>query len=210
MYWTCVHLYKWRRSCSSCRRTFGQHSIARMQIKSTRTNHTDQQWQYGTMAVHAGLDKSRHGECTVPIYNSAPSSSRPLPRPRMHSRQFQMSSGGSTAGLVTCLRQTISSSQNITSFTTTQRMGIETRFCDTYELPKVRSLVDQRTKFIFAEIIGNPKYSIADLEPLAAIAHGRQATGIASRSSGTSTKSWRTAPTCRCSSGISCATREPA
>ncbi|KAI6277999.1 hypothetical protein MCOR31_008816 [Pyricularia oryzae] len=116
-----------------------------MQIKSTRTNHTDQQWQYGTMAVHAGLDKSRHGECTVPIYNSAPSSSRPLPRPRMHSRQFQMSSGGSTAGLVTCLRQTISSSQNITSFTTTQRMGIETRFCDTYELPKVRSLVDQRT-----------------------------------------------------------------
>ncbi|KAI6504033.1 hypothetical protein MCOR11_000502 [Pyricularia oryzae] len=98
-----------------------------MQIKSTRTNHTDQQWQYGTMAVHAGLDKSRHGECTVPIYNSAPSSSRPLPRPRMHSRQFQMSSGGSTAGLVTCLRQTISSSQNITSFTTTQRMGIETR-----------------------------------------------------------------------------------
>lgn len=88
MYWTCVHLYNWRRSCSSCRRTFGQHSIARMQIKSTRTNHIDQQWQYGTMAVHA--------------FKAVPD----------EQRWFYSQFGNA------CLRQNISSSQTLTSFTT--------------------------------------------------------------------------------------------
>ncbi|KAI6452236.1 hypothetical protein MCOR03_003785 [Pyricularia oryzae] len=135
-----------------------------MQIKSTRTNHTDQQWQYGTMAVHA--------------FKAVPDEQR------WFYSQFALEDGNNAAslasGAATALKVAMSlagagDSVIVSTFAhggtfhqfkiIPQRMGIETRFCDSNDLPKVRSLVDQRTKFIFTETIGNPKFSIADLEP---------------------------------------------
>ncbi|TLD05448.1 uncharacterized protein PgNI_09239 [Pyricularia grisea] len=188
--------------------------IAKMQIKSTRTNLTDQQWQYETKVVHAGLDNSRHGECTVPIYNSAsfkfPTSAsaedafRAVPDEQrwvysrfgnptndaFEKRMAALEDGNDAVSLASGAATTLTVAMSlagagdnviVSNFThggtfhqfkiITQRMGIETRFCDTNDLPQVRSLVDNRTKFIFTETIGNPKFSIADLEPLAAIAH---------------------------------------
>lgn len=49
-------------------------------------------------------------------------------------------------------------------------MGLDGRIVDTNDLEKVRSLIDNRTKFIFTESIGNPKFSVADLDGLSAIA----------------------------------------
>jgi O-acetylhomoserine/O-acetylserine sulfhydrylase len=51
------------------------------------------------------------------------------------------------------------------------QMGIESRFCDTNDMAKVRRLIDQKTKMIFTESLGNPKLSVPDFEPLAALAH---------------------------------------
>ena len=50
-------------------------------------------------------------------------------------------------------------------------IGIESRFCDTNDAVKVRELIDDKTKLIFTESLGNPKLSVPDLEPLAAVAH---------------------------------------
>jgi O-acetylhomoserine/O-acetylserine sulfhydrylase len=50
-------------------------------------------------------------------------------------------------------------------------IGIEARFCDTNDTVKVRELIDDKTKLIFTESLGNPKLSVPDLEPLAAVAH---------------------------------------
>ncbi|OAP62552.1 hypothetical protein AYL99_01779 [Fonsecaea erecta] len=49
-------------------------------------------------------------------------------------------------------------------------LGLEGRIVDTNDIAKVESLVDERTKFIFTETIGNPKCAVADLEKLSAIA----------------------------------------
>jgi O-acetylhomoserine/O-acetylserine sulfhydrylase len=54
------------------------------------------------------------------------------------------------------------------------QMGIESRFCDTNDMARVRALIDPKTKLIFTESLGNPKLSVPDLEPLAAVAHGAQ------------------------------------
>ncbi|KAI1148906.1 hypothetical protein F4825DRAFT_454016 [Nemania diffusa] len=51
------------------------------------------------------------------------------------------------------------------------QLGIDSRFCDTNDLDRVKSLVDSKTKFIFVESLANPKLTIADIEGLAAIAH---------------------------------------
>ncbi|KAH9904940.1 lyase [Xylariomycetidae sp. FL2044] len=49
-------------------------------------------------------------------------------------------------------------------------MGLEGRIVDTNDLALVESLVDEKTKFIFTETIGNPKFAVADLDGLSAIA----------------------------------------
>jgi O-acetylhomoserine/O-acetylserine sulfhydrylase len=51
------------------------------------------------------------------------------------------------------------------------QLGIESRLCDTNDLDKVEQLIDDKTKLIFTESIGNPKLSVADMEPLAAVAN---------------------------------------
>lgn len=51
-----------------------------------------------------------------------------------------------------------------------KRLGIEARFVDDLESDKVEELIDENTKAIFAETIGNPSYYIPDFERVAAIA----------------------------------------
>ncbi|KAG9239893.1 hypothetical protein BJ878DRAFT_529848 [Calycina marina] len=48
-------------------------------------------------------------------------------------------------------------------------MGLECRIIDTNDLEKVKSLIDDRTKFVYTETISNPKFAVADLEGLSAI-----------------------------------------
>jgi O-acetylhomoserine (thiol)-lyase len=51
------------------------------------------------------------------------------------------------------------------------QMGIETRFIDGADYDQIASLIDNKTKAIFCESIGNPAGNVADLEKIAEIAH---------------------------------------
>lgn len=54
---------------------------------------------------------------------------------------------------------------------TLPRFGIETRFAQHDDLAGLEKLIDERTKLVFCESIGNPAGNIVDLEALAEIAH---------------------------------------
>ena len=51
-----------------------------------------------------------------------------------------------------------------------KRLGIETRFAKDNEAQNFESLIDERTKAIYTETIGNPDFNIPDFESLAALA----------------------------------------
>ena len=51
------------------------------------------------------------------------------------------------------------------------QFGIQTRFADYREPDAFASLIDERTKAIFVESIGNPRGNITDIEAVAKIAH---------------------------------------
>ncbi len=51
------------------------------------------------------------------------------------------------------------------------QMGIETRFIDGTDYDQIASLIDEKTKAVFCESIGNPAGNVADLEKIAKIAH---------------------------------------
>jgi O-acetylhomoserine (thiol)-lyase len=71
----------------------------------------------------------------------------------------------------------IVSSQNIyggtiTQFTVTlKRMGIETSFAPVYDYSALEAAIRPNTKLLFAETIGNPSGTLADLDALAKLAH---------------------------------------
>ncbi|CNI07177.1 bifunctional O-acetylhomoserine aminocarboxypropyltransferase/cysteine synthase [Yersinia vastinensis] len=54
---------------------------------------------------------------------------------------------------------------------TLPRYGIETRFADHDDIETLESLIDDRTKAVFCESIGNPAGNIVDLKTLADAAH---------------------------------------
>jgi O-acetylhomoserine (thiol)-lyase len=54
---------------------------------------------------------------------------------------------------------------------TLPQFGIETRFADYREPESFERLIDEKTKAVFAESIGNPLGNITDFEKIAAIAH---------------------------------------
>ncbi|KAH6692974.1 hypothetical protein EV126DRAFT_481263 [Verticillium dahliae] len=181
---------------------------------------SDATWHlhYDTAVIHAGLDKTpRHGECTVPVFNSAsfkfPSSAAaddafsavPDVQRWVYSRfgnptndaferrmvaledgvdAVSLASGAAATLTVAMSLARVGDNVIVSNFThggtfhqfklIMAQMGVESRFCNTNDLERVRSLLDERTKFIFTETIGNPKFSVADLEPLAEIAHGAQ------------------------------------
>ena len=52
--------------------------------------------------------------------------------------------------------------------------GITAKFVDIHDLEEVRGAVDEKTKLIFIETLGNPGSDIPDIDALAAIAHERR------------------------------------
>jgi O-acetylhomoserine (thiol)-lyase len=54
---------------------------------------------------------------------------------------------------------------------TLPKWGITTRFVDIHNLDQVRSAIDDGTRLLFVETIGNPRLDVPDLEALADIAH---------------------------------------
>jgi O-acetylhomoserine (thiol)-lyase len=54
---------------------------------------------------------------------------------------------------------------------TFKRMGIKVKFVDTSDLAKVAAAIDNKTRAIYTETIGNPKNNVDDFEALAKVAH---------------------------------------
>lgn len=51
-----------------------------------------------------------------------------------------------------------------------KRMGIDVRFADGDKVESIASLIDEKTKAIYLETIGNPEYNIPDFEAIAQVA----------------------------------------
>jgi O-acetylhomoserine (thiol)-lyase len=54
---------------------------------------------------------------------------------------------------------------------TLPRLGITVRFVDADDFDGVRAAINDKTRAIYAETVGNPKLDVVDIEKLAAIAH---------------------------------------
>jgi O-acetylhomoserine (thiol)-lyase len=54
---------------------------------------------------------------------------------------------------------------------TLARLGIEVRFADFSDLDQCQELIDENTRLIYTESIGNPKNNVDDFEALAELAH---------------------------------------
>lgn len=55
-----------------------------------------------------------------------------------------------------------------------KRMGIDVRFADGDKVESIASLIDEKTKAIYLETIGNPEYNIPDFEAIAQVAKANQ------------------------------------
>ncbi|WP_151087096.1 O-acetylhomoserine aminocarboxypropyltransferase/cysteine synthase family protein [Hymenobacter baengnokdamensis] len=51
-----------------------------------------------------------------------------------------------------------------------KRLGIETRFADGDDADSLEALIDEKTRAIYVETIGNPSFSVPDFERIAAVA----------------------------------------
>ncbi len=51
------------------------------------------------------------------------------------------------------------------------QFGIKTKFFNPYEIEKISSIINKKTKAIFIETIGNPSLDVIDIEEVAKIAH---------------------------------------
>ncbi|MEG0188917.1 O-acetylhomoserine aminocarboxypropyltransferase/cysteine synthase family protein [Algoriella sp.] len=51
-----------------------------------------------------------------------------------------------------------------------KRLGVEVRFAENAEPNKIEALIDDNTKAVYAETIGNPSFNVPDFEAIAAIA----------------------------------------
>ena len=52
-----------------------------------------------------------------------------------------------------------------------KKFGIDVRFVDTDDPDSISQAIDQNTKAVFAETIGNPKLNVLDIEKVASVAH---------------------------------------
>ena len=51
------------------------------------------------------------------------------------------------------------------------RFGITTKFVNGDDPEEFRKLIDDKTKAVYIESIGNPRYNVPDFEKIAAVAH---------------------------------------
>jgi O-acetylhomoserine (thiol)-lyase len=54
---------------------------------------------------------------------------------------------------------------------TLPRLGIEVKFVDSSDPENVRAAIDDRTRLVYSESVGNPKNNVDDFEAIAAVAH---------------------------------------
>jgi O-acetylhomoserine (thiol)-lyase len=54
---------------------------------------------------------------------------------------------------------------------TLKRLGIIVRFVDADDFDGLRAAINEKTKFLYTETLGNPKLDVSEIETLAAIAH---------------------------------------
>ncbi len=54
---------------------------------------------------------------------------------------------------------------------TLPRLGIDVRFADGDDVDQIEALIDERTKAIYVETIGNPRFNVPDFDLIAAVAH---------------------------------------
>jgi O-acetylhomoserine (thiol)-lyase len=54
---------------------------------------------------------------------------------------------------------------------TLPRLGIKVKFVDADDFAGLRALINEKTRAVFTETLGNPKLDVSDIEQLAAIAH---------------------------------------
>lgn len=53
------------------------------------------------------------------------------------------------------------------------RLGINTKFVQGDKPEDLAAVIDDRTKAIYVETIGNPRYNVPDFEAIAKVAHGK-------------------------------------
>lgn len=53
------------------------------------------------------------------------------------------------------------------------RLGIQTKFVNGDNPDEIAALIDDKTKAIYVESIGNPRYNVPDLEAIAKVAHAK-------------------------------------
>ena len=53
------------------------------------------------------------------------------------------------------------------------RLGINAKFVDGDKTEDIAAAIDDRTKAVYVESIGNPKYNVPDLEAIAKVAHDK-------------------------------------
>jgi len=51
------------------------------------------------------------------------------------------------------------------------RLGIETKFVNGDNAEDIKAAIDEKTKAVYIETIGNPRYNVPDLEAIAKVAH---------------------------------------
>lgn len=51
------------------------------------------------------------------------------------------------------------------------RLGIQTKFVNGDSAEDIAAVIDDRTKAVFVETIGNPRYNVPDFEAIAKVAH---------------------------------------
>ncbi|KAH8797967.1 hypothetical protein F5884DRAFT_848243 [Xylogone sp. PMI_703] len=167
---------------------------------SNKVSRGKRSWRFDTLQVHAGLEESPvYGQCTLPIFNSgsfkfksAADADDAFSATRGSNKYIYTRIGNPTqagfekrmaaledgtdalayasgaAAILAVIMSLARAGDNVVVSTFTHagtyhqfgvispQLGIEPRFCDTNDLEKS---------------IGNPKFSIPDIEPLAAVAH---------------------------------------
>jgi O-acetylhomoserine/O-acetylserine sulfhydrylase len=53
------------------------------------------------------------------------------------------------------------------------RLGIKTKFLKTENLEELEEAIDDKTKAVYVETIGNPRYNVPDFEAIAKVAHAK-------------------------------------
>lgn len=53
------------------------------------------------------------------------------------------------------------------------RLGIQTKFISGEDPEKIAAAIDDRTKAVYVETIGNPRYNVPDFEAIAKVAHDK-------------------------------------